>query len=128
MTSLRRKASQLQKQKLEAGKLKKRDEREFLKAQSIEKKSTSGLVSLQRRIESTREQLGGVSSVLTQRLAQQESIQRLIAAADVRLNHEKEAKAQTEQERDIRYWTYNHDSNHYAIVLISSKVFEELGF
>ena len=35
---------------------------------------------------------------------------------------------QTKQERDIRYWTYNHDSNHYAIVLISSKVFEELGF
>jgi len=128
MASLHRKASQLQKQKLEAGKLKKRGEREFLKAQSIEKKSTSGLASLQRRIESTREQLGGVSNVLTQRLAQQESIQRLIAAADVRLNHEKEAKVQTEQERDIRYWTYNHDSNHYAIVLISSKVFEELGF
>jgi hypothetical protein len=35
---------------------------------------------------------------------------------------------QTKQERDIRYWTYNHDNNHYAIVLISSKVFEELGF
>lgn len=35
---------------------------------------------------------------------------------------------QTKQERDIRYWTYHHDDNHYAIVLISSKVFEELGF
>ena len=35
---------------------------------------------------------------------------------------------QTKQERDIRYWTYHHDSNHYAIVFISSRVFEELGF
>ena len=35
---------------------------------------------------------------------------------------------QTKQERGIRYWTYHHDDNHYAIVLISSKVFEELGF
>jgi hypothetical protein len=30
--------------------------------------------------------------------------------------------------RDIKYWTYHHDRNHYAIVLISSKVLEELGF
>ena len=35
---------------------------------------------------------------------------------------------QTKQEREIRYWTYHHDDNHYVIVLISSKVFEELGF
>ncbi len=35
---------------------------------------------------------------------------------------------QTNQERDLRYWTYHHDKDHYAIVLISSKVFEELGF
>ena len=30
--------------------------------------------------------------------------------------------------RDIKYWTYHHDSDHYAIVLISNKVLEELGF
>ena len=35
---------------------------------------------------------------------------------------------QTNQERDLRYWTYHQDKDHYAIVLISSKVFEELGF
>jgi len=110
MASLQRMASQLQKQKLEAGKLKKRGEREFLKAQSIAKKSTSGLASLQRRIESSRELLGGVSSVLTQRLAQQESIQRLIAAAEVRLNHEKEAKEQTEQE--LEYSTSKEEKQH----------------
>ena len=32
------------------------------------------------------------------------------------------------QERDIQYWTYHHDKEHYAIVLVSSKVVQELGF
>jgi hypothetical protein len=32
------------------------------------------------------------------------------------------------QERDIRYWTYHHDKEHYGIVLVSSKVVEELDF
>ena len=31
------------------------------------------------------------------------------------------------QERDIKYWTYHHDKEHYAIVLVSSKVVQELG-
>lgn len=34
----------------------------------------------------------------------------------------------TKQERDIRYWIYSYDANHYAMVLISSKVMQELGF
>jgi len=33
----------------------------------------------------------------------------------------------TKQERDIRYWTYHHDKDHYAIVLISSRILDELG-
>jgi len=32
------------------------------------------------------------------------------------------------KEQDIRYWTYHHDKDHYAIVLISSSVLEELEF
>lgn len=32
------------------------------------------------------------------------------------------------QERDVRYWIYSYDSDHYAMVLISSKVFDALGF
>jgi len=35
---------------------------------------------------------------------------------------------ETKQERDVKYWTYHHDKEHYAIVLISSKVLKELGF
>jgi hypothetical protein len=101
MGSLLRTASKLQEQKLEAIKLRRQNEREFQKIQSLAKKSTSGLASLQRRIDSSREELGGVSGVLTQKLAQQESIQRLIAAAEERLKREKDAKEQTEQELEF---------------------------
>jgi hypothetical protein len=34
---------------------------------------------------------------------------------------------QMKKERDIRYWTYHHDSENYAIVLIGSKIFYDLG-
>ncbi len=34
----------------------------------------------------------------------------------------------TKQERDIRYWIYSYDKEHYAMVLLSSTVFEKLGF
>lgn len=30
--------------------------------------------------------------------------------------------------RDIRYWTYHHDEEHYAIVLISNTTLTSLGF
>ncbi|MDE1829247.1 MAG: hypothetical protein KGI25_02880 [Thaumarchaeota archaeon] len=32
------------------------------------------------------------------------------------------------QERDVRYWIYNYDQDHFAMVLIGSKVLESLGF
>ena len=35
---------------------------------------------------------------------------------------------QKNEVRDIRYWTYHHDKDHYAIVLISSSILTELGF
>jgi len=35
---------------------------------------------------------------------------------------------QKNKERDIRYWTYHHDKDHYAIVFISARVLAELGF
>lgn len=34
----------------------------------------------------------------------------------------------TKQERDVRYWVYSHDVDHFAMVLISSKIMQELGF
>ena len=35
---------------------------------------------------------------------------------------------QKNEVRDVRYWTYHHDDDHYAIVLISNTALEELGF
>ena len=33
-----------------------------------------------------------------------------------------------EQDRNIKYWTYHHDGDHYAIVLVNAHVLDELGF
>lgn len=35
---------------------------------------------------------------------------------------------QKNEVRDIRYWTYHHDADHYAIVLISNSALTDLGF
>ena len=32
------------------------------------------------------------------------------------------------QDRNIKYWTYHHDEEHYAIVLVNAQVLDELGF
>jgi hypothetical protein len=34
----------------------------------------------------------------------------------------------TKQKRDVMYWIYHHDETRYAMVLINSKIFHELGF
>jgi len=98
MPSLTRIAEKLQGKKYQVSKLKRKTERELKKAKILQRRSTSGLASIEKRVESAREQLTDVSGVLTQKLAQQESVQRLLAAAEVRLNREKEAKEQAEQE------------------------------
>ena len=38
------------------------------------------------------------------------------------------ALRQTEQNRNIRYWTYHEDKDHYAMVLVNYEVFEKVGF
>ncbi len=98
MASLARKAVLLQQRKHEAAKLRKKGEIEFLKTKSLANRSVSGLVTLQRRIDSSKEELEDVSGILTQRMAQQESIQRLIANAQEGLRRENEAKEQAEQD------------------------------
>ena len=35
---------------------------------------------------------------------------------------------QKKENRDIKYWTYHHDDEHYAIVLISNSALTKLGF
>ncbi|RNJ78253.1 MAG: hypothetical protein EB829_05110 [Nitrosopumilus sp. H8] len=35
---------------------------------------------------------------------------------------------QKNKDRNIRYWTYHHDKDHYAIVLIGAAALSKLGF
>ena len=35
---------------------------------------------------------------------------------------------QKNETRDVKYWTYHHDDEHFAIVLIDNSVLTELGF
>jgi len=44
------------------------------------------------------------------------------------LNELNQGLKRTKQERDIRYWIHSHDTEHYAMVLISSKILSDLGF
>ena len=38
------------------------------------------------------------------------------------------ALRQTDQDKNIKYWTYHEDENHYAIVFVNYQVLEKLGF
>jgi len=98
LATLTRLAEKLVEKKQEVSKLRRQSQRELEKAKSLRRKSSSGLAIIEKRIGSAREQLSGVSEDLTRRLAQQESIQRLLAAAEEKLGREKQAKEQTEQE------------------------------
>jgi len=96
--TLVRLAEKLEEKKSEVGKLKRKTERELKKSKFLQRVSVSGLASIERKIDWGRENLSDVSGILTQKLAQQESVQRLLLAAEERLNREKEAKQQTEEE------------------------------
>ena len=39
-----------------------------------------------------------------------------------------DALRKTNQERDVRYWTYHEDKDNYAVVFVSSRVLEKLDF
>ncbi len=98
MASLEKLVLTLRKRKQEASKLRLKTERQLKELRSTERRSSSGLVSLDRKIESEREDSSDVSDILTQKNAQLESIDRLVAAAEERLNREKEALAEAEQQ------------------------------
>ena len=97
MATLTRLTEKLVEKKQEVSKLRRKSQRELEKAKSLGRKSSSGLAVIEKRIGSAREQLSGVSEDLTRGLAQQESIQRLLTAAEERLGREKQAKEQTDQ-------------------------------
>lgn len=98
MASLEKLVVQLRQKKQEATKLRKKAEKQLHEIRSVERRSSSGLHSIDRKIESEREDVFDTSEILTRKTSQLESIGRLVAVAEERLTREKETIDQTEQE------------------------------
>jgi len=98
LVSLEKLVIQLRQKKQEASKLRQKAENQINEFRMAEKRSASGLHTIDKKIEFEREESGDVSTVLLRKNAQLESIGRLIATAEDRLSKEKEAIEQAEQE------------------------------
>jgi hypothetical protein len=88
--------AKLKQQKLEASKFRRQSEKKLKEAKSLARRSSSGLHSVEKRLEDTREKLGEINAEFTQFLARKESLGRLIKAAHDRLAQEMEAKEQAQ--------------------------------
>ena len=98
MESLEQTVIQLRQKKKEATQSKQNAEDELRKLQSIEKRSSTGLHNVDKKIESEKEDVSDVSDNLTRKTAQVESIERLVSVAEERVIGEKELIDQTEQQ------------------------------
>ena len=98
MTSLTKLALDFKQKKLSSSKLLKQTKKALDTAKSLHKKSISGINSIQRRVDSFRSDLETVTSELEHYLAQKESIQRLKAEAEARLDVLKGEKNHLEQQ------------------------------
>jgi hypothetical protein len=96
LASLAKLADKLKQQKLEASKLRRRNERMLKEAKSLTRKSSSGLHSLEKKLDDTREKMGDINVEFNQIIARRESLERLIKAAQERLKLETDAKEQAE--------------------------------
>jgi len=88
----------LRKKKQEATNLRKKIELQLQQIRTLEKRSSSGLNSIDRKIESEKEDVTDASEILNQKTSQLESIGRLIVSANENLNREKESLGDAEQE------------------------------
>ena len=96
MASLAKLADKLKQKKLEASKIRRKNERMLKEAKSLNRRSSSGLHTLERKLEDTREKMGEINVEFNQILARKESLERLIKAAHDRLVAENSAKEQAE--------------------------------
>jgi len=101
MVSVRNILKVSQTAKIDASRRRRQTERKLKESLSLNRRSTSGLGSLQRRLESFHENTDQVTNLLNQRLAQRDSVRRLKTAAEERLNQEKDVKASAEQELEF---------------------------
>ena len=97
MASFEKLVLNLRQRKKDVSKLRLKAEKQLKESRSIERRSSSGLVSLDKKIELEKEDSSDVSDILTQKTSQLESIQRLVTAAEERINQEKEALVEAEQ-------------------------------
>jgi len=98
LASLTKLALDFKQKKLNSSKLLKQTKKALDTAKSLHRKSVSGVTSIQRRVDSFRSELEKVTSELEHYLAQKESIQRLKAEAEARLDVLKDEKNHLEQQ------------------------------
>ena len=101
MAGLKRKLNQLTSQKSELSKIRRKGENEYKKVKSLSRKYSSSLKSTEKRIENFKQNADEINEMLSQKIAQMESVQRLKLAAQERLNLELQNKEQIESEIDF---------------------------
>jgi len=127
LASLEKLIIKLRQNKQKATNLRKKAERQLQQVRSIEKRSASGLHSIDRKIEFEKENVTDVSGVLNQKTSQLESIGRLVTAANERLNHEKEALGEAEQELEFASNPEEENSAKSRLAVIRDRI-QELEF
>ena len=98
LASLENQVNDLRKQKQIIIKERKKIEQQLKNLRSTEKRSSSSLVSVDKKIELERENISEISNILNQKTSQLESIERLISEAEGRILRDKESIEQLEQE------------------------------
>ena len=98
MTTLTKKIQQLDQKKSKSSKLRRQTSQALKSAKSLRRKSTSGINSIQRKMDKIHSELDDTSTIIQQKLAQRDSIKRLKDGIEERLKQEKERKKQIEEE------------------------------
>ena len=101
MAGLKNKLKQLTSQKSEISKIRRKGETEFKKVKSMSRRYSSSLKSTQKRIETFKQSADDINEILSQKITQMESVQRLKTTAQEKLNLEIQNKEQIESEIDF---------------------------
>lgn len=96
LASLDKLAQKLKQEKLDAAKQRRLQEKMLKAAVSLGRRSSSGLTSIERRLEDSKGKLGEINAEFSHVLARKESLERLAAAAQERMTQEVAAKDQAE--------------------------------
>ena len=96
MASLAKLAQKLKQEKLAASKQRRLQEKKLKETVSLGRRSSSGLSSVERRLEESKGKLGQINAEFNHVLARKESLERLALAAQERLTREIAAKDQAE--------------------------------